>query len=50
MRKLGRVQMEHVYREQNQVTNILAKEVIERSNVGTTTIFITPPLFARSIW
>lgn len=35
--RLDRVQLQHVFREQNQVADILAKEAIGTSNVGTTT-------------
>lgn len=51
MNRLGTIQMQHVFREQNHVVDSLAKEAVRKLNMGTTTLFVTPPPpFVRQIW
>lgn len=46
MSKVGRVKLGHVFREQNKVTDELAKEEARRSRYDATIIFVIPPVFA----
>lgn len=47
MDRLGSVDIKQVFREQNQVADILAKEGAKKEDVSNTTIFVVPLAFVE---
>lgn len=48
--RMEKVVLKHVFREQNQVAHMLAKERAKQGNYGNIKFFVTPPVFVDKLF